>query len=84
MGLLIRVPPLSYAVLGGAISPRVLCLVQLRLVSENWTGALEWPKLLFSLIYDSFLESGYSLFRHPAWGSKVTCIFNKIHLNAGF
>ena len=45
--LLIRVPLLSYALMGGAISPRIFWLVQFRLVSENWTGALEWLKQPF-------------------------------------
>jgi len=44
--LLIRNPPLLYALMGGAISSLILWLVQFGLVSENWTGILEWPKLL--------------------------------------
>jgi len=36
----------AYALMGGALSPLILWLVQFRLVSENWTGILEWPKLL--------------------------------------
>jgi len=40
--LLIRISPLSYALMRGAISPLILWLVQLKPVTENWTGLNCW------------------------------------------
>ena len=39
--LLIRNSRLSYTLMGGAISPLILWLVQFRLVSETWTLFLD-------------------------------------------
>jgi len=36
-------PASAYALMGSALLPLILWLVQFRLVSENWTGILEWP-----------------------------------------
>ena len=45
--LLIRIPPLLYALMGGAISPRLNTLASVVQTGfKNWTGALIWPKLL--------------------------------------
>jgi len=80
--LLIRIPPLSYVLMGGGIALLIATLVSLcssDLFPRTGLELLEWPKLPAKMPFSwhgSFLESGYSLshftnlfhalFRHPA------------------
>jgi len=61
--LSIRIPPLStYALMGGAISPLILGLVQFIQVSENRTGILGWGSKV-TCIFNNFYSK--ARFWHP-------------------
>ena len=59
---LIRIPPLSYALMGGA---NFTSNTQFRLDSENWTRILEWPTGL--LDWNTGLEclNGLNCYKKP-------------------
>jgi len=67
----ISIPPLSYALMGGAISPLIPRLVQFIQVSENRTGILGWGSKVTCIFNELHSKAGF-------WHPVSICAFYKV------